>query len=70
MAKSRSSAVFVGPAASVDCRYVMTDCSQKMIKWLKQNHFLEPFIKEGLMDVAFYDAENPQNVVSLYWCDR
>ena len=69
MAKSRSGAVLVGPAISVDRRYVMTDCSQKMIKWIKQNRFLEPLINQGLMDVAFYDVENAQNVTSLCPCD-
>ena len=48
---------------------MMTDCSQKMIKWIKQNRFLEPLINQGLMDVAFYDVENPQNVTSLCPCD-
>lgn len=47
----------------------MTDCSQKMIKWIEQNRFLEPLINQGLMDVAFYDVENPQNVVALCLCD-
>ena len=47
----------------------MTDCSQKMIEWIKQNRFLAPFIEQGLMDIAFYDVENPQNVYVLCVCD-
>lgn len=62
MARSGGRTLPVGVLVCVDSRYVMTECSQHMIKWWKQNEFLLPFLDQHLLDIAFYDSENPQNV--------
>ena len=47
---------------SVNNRYIMTDCSPKLITWWKKNPFLQPFLKEGLLEVIAFDIEKDSKV--------
>ena len=46
----------------VNNRYIMTDCSPKLITWWKKNPFLQPFLKEGLLEVVVFDIEKDTQV--------
>ncbi len=44
-------------------RYVMTDFIQKNIDFWRGNPALQPFIKDGLLDFALFDAENDSRLL-------
>ena len=46
--------------------YVMTDCSQKIIEWWKTNLFFKEYIKNGVLDFAYYDVEKGGQVCCFY----
>ena len=43
-------------------RYIMTECSAKLVTWWKKNPFFRPFLEEGFLEVAVFDIEKDTKV--------
>ena len=45
-----------------ECSYLMTDCSPKIVSWWEKNPYLEPYFKDGLLEVSVFDIETDRTV--------
>jgi tetratricopeptide (TPR) repeat protein len=46
-------------------KYVMTDISPQLIEYWQRHPSLQPFIAQGVLDFAFFDAEQPPHQIKL-----
>lgn len=49
----------------IKVRYVMTDFAESNISFLREHPYLQPFIRQGILDFAFYNYAQKEEVICL-----